>query len=63
VAWTHTDTKYDRSLVLSADLTRVELAEALEALHFQNADHKQAVKVDRDVAALLARLLRECKVR
>jgi hypothetical protein len=59
MAWAHSDTKYDRALVLSADLTRIELAEALETLHFQNADHKQAVRVDRDVAALLARLLRE----
>ena len=43
----------------TADLTRIEFAEALETLHFQNADHKHAVKVDRDVAHYLARLLRE----
>jgi hypothetical protein len=38
MAWTHSDTRYDRSLVLTADLTRIELAEALEALPFKTAN-------------------------
>jgi hypothetical protein len=53
------DAKFDRTLDLDGSLSRAELAEAFEGLRFHRAEQRLTVRIDRDVAAYLARLLRK----
>jgi hypothetical protein len=58
MAWTHSDTRYDNATVLDGTLKPAEVIEALQALHFQNDEHRVAVKLTRDVRDYFVRALR-----
>jgi hypothetical protein len=58
MAWSHADTRYDNATVLDGSLTRAEVIEVLQALHFQNDEHHVPVKLTRDIRDYFVRALR-----